>query len=191
MNKTMEKEYKWRADELLLNRALLWASSRIGSQSRTIRMESSYFDTADGMLRNKKAALRLRRENERTVCCMKLRGEEESMLRRAVRGTRNAEKLQVQFAGDLVDDVVGSALFRLDVYLAGLHAHLVGGAVVCLGTVNDVGDVVLLTAHLYIQLGCQRRAAAAGGSLGGFAGLALGSRSIGCGSRNFLFRHDA
>ena len=32
MNKTMEKEYKWRADELLLNRALLWASSRIGSQ---------------------------------------------------------------------------------------------------------------------------------------------------------------
>ena len=31
MNKTMEKEYKWRADELLLNRALLWASSRIGS----------------------------------------------------------------------------------------------------------------------------------------------------------------
>ena len=77
MNKTMEKEYKWRADELLLNRALLWASSRIGSQSRTIRMESSYFDTADGMLRNKKAALRLRRENERTVCCMKLRGEEE------------------------------------------------------------------------------------------------------------------
>ena len=35
------------------------------------------------------------------------------------------------------------------------------------------------------------RAAAAGGSLGGFAGLALGSRSIGCGSRNFLFRHDA
>ena len=44
MNKTMEKEYKWRADELLLNRALLWASSRIGSQSRTIRMESSYFD---------------------------------------------------------------------------------------------------------------------------------------------------
>ena len=66
------------------------------------------------------------------------------VLRRAVRGTRNAEKLQVQFAGDLVDDVVGSALFRLDVYLAGLHAHLVGGAVVGLGTVDDIGNVVLL-----------------------------------------------
>lgn len=35
-----------------------------------------------------------------------------------------------------------------------------GGAVVCLGAVNDVGDVVLLTAHLYIQLGGQRRAGA-------------------------------
>ena len=97
MNKTMEKEYKWRADELLLNRALLWASSRIGSQSRTIRMESSYFDTADGMLRNKKAALRLRRENERTVCCMKLRGEEES-----TDGLRAHEEYQCD-AGTLED----------------------------------------------------------------------------------------
>ena len=97
MNKTMEKEYKWRADELLLNRALLWASSRIGSQSRTIRMESSYFDTADGMMRNKKAALRLRRENERTVCCMKLRGEEES-----TDGLRAHEEYQCD-AGTLED----------------------------------------------------------------------------------------
>ena len=51
MDKTMEKEYKWRADEKLLGQALLWASSRIGSQSRTIQMESSYFDTADGLLK--------------------------------------------------------------------------------------------------------------------------------------------
>lgn len=73
MNKTMEKEYKWRADEKLLGQALLWASSRIGSQSRTINMESSYFDTADGLLKEHQAALRLRRENDRSVCCMKLR----------------------------------------------------------------------------------------------------------------------
>lgn len=33
MDKTMEKEYKWRADEKLLGQALLWASSRIGSQT--------------------------------------------------------------------------------------------------------------------------------------------------------------
>ena len=61
MDKTMEKEYKWRADEKLLGQALLWASSRIGSQSRTINMESSYFDTADGLLKEHQAALRLRR----------------------------------------------------------------------------------------------------------------------------------
>ncbi len=73
MDKTMEKEYKWRADEKLLGQALLWASSRIGSQSRTINMESSYFDTVDGLLKEHQAALRLRRENDRSVCCMKLR----------------------------------------------------------------------------------------------------------------------
>lgn len=73
MNKTMEKEYKWRADEAALSGALLWASSRIGSQSRTIHMQSSYYDTADGLLREEGAALRLRRENDRSVCCMKLR----------------------------------------------------------------------------------------------------------------------
>lgn len=69
----MEKEYKWRADENTLGQALLWASSRIGSQSRTIHMQSQYFDTADGFLRENDAALRLRRENDVTVCCMKQR----------------------------------------------------------------------------------------------------------------------
>lgn len=76
MDNTMEKEYKWRADEKLLGQALLWASSRIGSQSRTIQMESSYYDTADGLLKANQAALRLRRENDRSVCCMKLRNED-------------------------------------------------------------------------------------------------------------------
>lgn len=75
MNKTMEKEYKWRADEYVLGQALLWASSRIGSQSRTIHMQSQYYDTLDGLLRAQEAALRLRRENSRSVCCLKLRNE--------------------------------------------------------------------------------------------------------------------
>lgn len=69
----MEKEYKWRADKQILGQALLWASSRIGSQSRTIHMQSQYFDTADGLLRKNDAALRLRRENDVTICCMKQR----------------------------------------------------------------------------------------------------------------------
>lgn len=69
----MEKEYKWRADEEILNHALLWASALIGSQSRTIRMQSSYYDTDDGLLRQNETSLRLRKENEKVICCMKLR----------------------------------------------------------------------------------------------------------------------
>ena len=61
MNKTMEKEYKWRANDWLLGQALLWASSRIGSQSRTIHMQSRYYDPLDGLLHRRLAALRLRR----------------------------------------------------------------------------------------------------------------------------------
>ena len=75
MNKTMEKEHKWRANDWLLGQALLWASSRIGSQSRTIHMQSRYYDTLDGLLHSRQAALRLRRENDRSVCCLKLRNQ--------------------------------------------------------------------------------------------------------------------
>lgn len=69
----MEREYKWRATEEVLGSVLLWASARIGSQSRTIQMHSRYFDTDDGLLRGQGVALRLRTENEQSVCCMKLR----------------------------------------------------------------------------------------------------------------------
>ena len=75
MNKTMEKEYKWRATEDILGQALLWASSCIGSQSRIVHMQSRYFDTADGLLREQQAALRLSKENNTSVCCLKLRNE--------------------------------------------------------------------------------------------------------------------
>lgn len=75
MNEHIEKEYKWRANEWLLGQALLWASSRIGSQSRTIHMQSRYYDTPDGLFARYQGALRLRRENDRSVCCIKLRNE--------------------------------------------------------------------------------------------------------------------
>ena len=75
MNKSMEKEYKWRANEYVLGQALLWASSRIGSQSRTIHMQSQYYDTLDGLLSRQQAALRLRRENARSVCCLKMNNQ--------------------------------------------------------------------------------------------------------------------
>ena len=56
---------------------------------------------------------------------------------------RRQEKLQLQLAGDFVDDIVGHTLFRLDVDLAGLDAHFMGGAVVGLCALDDIGDVVL------------------------------------------------
>ena len=52
---------------------------------------------------------------------------------------RIQEKLQLQLAGDFVDDIVGHTLFRLDVDLAGLDAHFMGGAVVGLcGSMTSV-----------------------------------------------------
>lgn len=67
----MEKEYKWSAAPSQFGDALLWASVRVGSPPRTIQMHSEYFDTADGLLRAHDAALRMRRENDKSVCCMK------------------------------------------------------------------------------------------------------------------------
>ena len=72
MDKTMEKEYKWRADESCSVRRC-YGLPRGLAQRQTINMESQLFDTADGLLKEHQAALRLRRENDRSVCCMKLR----------------------------------------------------------------------------------------------------------------------
>ena len=75
MDKTMEEgiQVACRRGSCSVQALLYQASSRIGSQSRTINMESSYFDTADGLLKEHQAALRLRREERPGVCCMKLR----------------------------------------------------------------------------------------------------------------------
>jgi len=42
-----------------------------------LAMGARYFDRPDGALRQNRMALRLRREGERTVCCLKLRGTRE------------------------------------------------------------------------------------------------------------------
>ena len=107
-------------------------------------------------------------------------------------GAQDERILQLQLAGDLVDDVVSSCFFRLDIDLAGLDAHLVGGAVICLGAVDDIGDVILLVADLYIQLRSKGRTSAAGGSFYGLAGLGFGCGGLGCGdgSVDLLFGHS-
>ena len=65
-----------------------------------------------------------------------------------------------ELAADFVHDVVSSFLFGLDIHLAGLDADLVGQAVIGLGTVYQVGDVVLFAAMLNVDFRCQRRTAA-------------------------------
>lgn len=72
-------------------------------------------------------------------------------------GREAPETLQVEFPCDLVDDVVGSTLFGLDVDLAGLDTDLVGGAVIGLCPLDHIGDVELLVAKFNVDLGRQRR----------------------------------
>lgn len=75
MENTVEREYKWKADDTRIAAVLEWASARSNGQSRTIRMRSRYYDTADRLLARQGVGLRLRQENDQSVCCMKIRGK--------------------------------------------------------------------------------------------------------------------
>ena len=107
-----------------------------------------------------------------------------------------------ELAADFVHDVVSSFLFGLDIHLAGLDADLVGQAVIGLGTVYQVGDVVLFAAVLNVDFRCQRRTAAMrrfaglGSGLGGLVSFGRLTRSLfhsrsvcGGGDNVFFLRH--
>ena len=68
----MEREYKWKIPQETL--AAL-ADYLHGLQERlsheTLHMAAVYYDTPDDLVYRNGAALRLRKENEKTVCCMK------------------------------------------------------------------------------------------------------------------------
>lgn len=90
----------------------------------------------------------------------------------------------------IVDDIVGGLFLRLDVDLAGLHAHLVGQAVIGLGAVHKIGDVILLAGKFNVDLRGKRGTALVGGLFrfgsflrfdSGLCGLACGL-CLGCGS---------
>ena len=68
----MELEYKWKIPhETLAELADCLHRSQARRSHDTLHMAAEYFDTADGLVHRMGAALRLRRENDRTVCCMK------------------------------------------------------------------------------------------------------------------------
>lgn len=72
----MEREFKWDAFGALQDAVLMWALNRDADSAKLTEMDARYFDTADGALSAEKTALRLRRENEDCICCLKLRGGE-------------------------------------------------------------------------------------------------------------------
>lgn len=71
----MELEYKWALSENADPKRTLAIAELLGPLVKgrgEIQMRSHYFDTKDGMIKSLKGALRMRAENERTVCCLKL-----------------------------------------------------------------------------------------------------------------------
>lgn len=68
----MEREFKWAANAEQFA-SICEALSLHLSHAEKRSLDATYFDTPDGMLREQKIGLRLRQENEQTICCMKLR----------------------------------------------------------------------------------------------------------------------
>ena len=68
----MEREYKWRVPERNLP-ALMRYLRVMGDclSEQTIRMAATYYETPEGYLRRLGIALRIRQENDRSVCCLK------------------------------------------------------------------------------------------------------------------------
>ncbi|MBR5371993.1 MAG: CYTH domain-containing protein [Oscillospiraceae bacterium] len=68
----MEKEYKWLASEAIRAQFCeMLAKHPFLRGSGILHMAADYYETPDRTLREQGVALRLRRENEKTVCCMK------------------------------------------------------------------------------------------------------------------------
>ena len=66
----MEREYKWKANAKDFESILTFL--HIAEASPT-EMRAEYFDTTDRLLRARKIGLRMRRENLKHMCCLKLR----------------------------------------------------------------------------------------------------------------------
>lgn len=70
----MEIEYKWNLPDETLAKGLLAHPLIAGSAgaARDVRMKATYYDTVDQDVRRMHGGLRLRQENDRGVCCLKL-----------------------------------------------------------------------------------------------------------------------
>ena len=91
----MELEYKWKIPQETLAALAEHLHDLPGRLSHeTLSMAASYYDTADGTVRRLGAALRLRRENDRTVCCLKRTVQKEGALAEREEYEQEAETLR-------------------------------------------------------------------------------------------------
>lgn len=68
----MENEYKWMIPQETLSALAEYLHKLPGRlRHETLHLAAVYFDTPQGHVRKQGCALRLRKENERSVCCMK------------------------------------------------------------------------------------------------------------------------
>lgn len=66
----MEREFKWKANEQIFVDML----THLGlTEIEPLDMLANYYDTSDRWLRTRKIGLRMRRENQTQMCCLKLR----------------------------------------------------------------------------------------------------------------------
>lgn len=70
----MELEYKWDLPEAeTIERMLIClVQAAAASVPQTIRMQATYYDTLSGDVHRMHGGLRMRRENDESVCCLKL-----------------------------------------------------------------------------------------------------------------------
>ena len=75
----MEQEYKWKLHDGLDMEEFLNASmiSQAITSKKTTTMKAIYYDTANHLFSTLRGGLRLREENERRVCCLKLSSKTE------------------------------------------------------------------------------------------------------------------
>ena len=95
----MEQEYKWHLPETQLPALLRYlrvAGDCLSEQ--TLHMAAVYYDTPEGLLRRLGIALRIRRENDRSICCLKRTVRKEGALAEREEYETEAENLTEGFA---------------------------------------------------------------------------------------------
>lgn len=76
----MEIEYKWDLQAAEGSRLALDAAEGIAPYVKGVRgisMHATYYDTPDGLVASMRGGLRLRKENDDSVCCLKLERRDE------------------------------------------------------------------------------------------------------------------